>query len=119
MGKSQTNYYVKPDDFHEEYKISLIKGKPTTKLLLMFEKIAKKYSTKFRGNKLDIDSCVNYALTEAWKKWDKYDEERSTNIFAFFTQMIKNDLAQHHNKIFHKKELYVSIDALFTNQKDL
>lgn len=112
------NYYVKPDDFHNEYLLSIDKNEPTHKLLLMFEKIAKKYSTKFRGNKLDIDSCVSYAMTEAWKKWKKYDNERSSNIFAFFTQMIKNDMAQHHNKIFHKKELHVSIDSLFVNQRD-
>lgn len=111
-------YYVKPEDFHIEYSLSQEKGEPTRKLLLMFEKIAKGYSSQFRGNKLDIDACVNYATFEAWKKWDKYDKERSSNIFAFFTQMIKNDLAQHHKKIFHKKELYINIESLFANNRD-
>ncbi len=117
MSKQQV-YYVKPEDFHTEYTLSEQKGKPTDKLIKMFEKIAIGYSKRYRGNKIDIDACVNYATFEAWKKWDKYNKERSSNIFAFFTQMIKNDLAQHHNKIFHKKELYISIDSLFTNNRD-
>jgi hypothetical protein len=115
---SKNNYYVKPEEFHEEYNKSLILDKPTDKLLKMFERIGKGYSTTFRGNKLDQDACVNYALCEAWKKWKKYDEKRSKNIFSFFTQMIKNDMAQHHNKIFHKKELYISIDAMFINNQN-
>ena len=112
------NHYVQQNDFHNEYLKSVEIKKPTDKLLLMFEKIAIGYSRKFIGNKLDIAACVSYAQTEAWKKWDKYDEKRSNNIFAFFTQMIKNDLAQHHKKIFHKKELYISIDSLFTNNQN-
>lgn len=114
---AKNSYYVQPDDFKEEYKKSLEKNEPTTNLMKMFEKIASHYSTKFRGNKIDQDACINYALFEAWKKWKKYDEKRSPNIFAFFTQMIKNDLMQHHNKIFHKKELYISIDAIFSNNQ--
>lgn len=110
------NHYVKAEEFHKEYELSLTDNKPTRKLLLMFEKIAKHYSTKFRGKcKLDVDSCVNYALTEAWLKWKKYDKERSNNIFAFFTKMIANDLTTHHNKITKNSNLHISLDALFSN----
>lgn len=112
------NFYVKPVDFQNEYDKSLSLDAPTALLLKMFEKIGIGYSKKFGGNKLDQDACVNYALFEAYKKWKKYDSTRSPNIFAFFTQMIKNDMAQHHNKIFHKKNLYVSIDALFINSQN-
>lgn len=113
------NIYLKPKDFQEEYTKCKEVGKCSNKLLLMFEKIAKKYVVTFGGkNKLDNDACVNYALTEAWKKWEKYDETKSTNIFAFFTQMIKNDLMAHHNKLYHKKELYVSLDSVFSNNQN-
>ena len=55
---------------------------------------------------------------ESLKVAKKYDETKSTNIFAFFTQMIKNDLMQHHKKLYHKKELYVSLDSLFSNNQN-
>ncbi len=113
-----SNYYVNPKEFQEEYDLSLKNDEPSKKLLLMFQKIAKGYSKKYTGNKIDTDACVNYALTEAWKKWKKFDRTRSSNIFAFFTQMIKNDLAQHHNKIFKNKKFNISIDALFVNNQN-
>lgn len=113
------NIYLKPKDFQEEYDKCLLTDECSNKLLSMFEKIAKKYVVTFGGkNKLDNDACVNYALVEAWKKWKKYDKNRSPNIFSFFTQMIKNDLMQHHNKLYHKKELFVSLDSVFSNNQN-
>jgi hypothetical protein len=113
--KVKSKHYIPPEKFHAEYQLSKEKGEPTRKLLLMFERLATKYSTKFRcRNKLDLDSCINYALTEAWLKWDRYDPARSSNIFAFFTEMIKNDLASHH-KIITKHKDHISFDVLFSN----
>jgi hypothetical protein len=115
--KNKSKYYIPPEEFHAEYKLSQEKGEPTRKLLLMFEKIAKRFSTKYRcTNKLDTDSCVNYALTEAWLKWDKYDPARSKNIFAFFTEVISNDLRYHHNLITKHKD-HISFDVLFANHQ--
>jgi hypothetical protein len=112
---TKSKYYIPPEKFRAEYALSQEKGEPTLKLLLMFEKIAKRYSTKFRCvNKLDTDACVNYALTEAWQKWDKYDETRSDNIFSFFTSMVKNDLAQHYKDI-TKNKSHISLDVLFSS----
>jgi hypothetical protein len=114
----ESKYYIRPEKFRAEYKLSQEKGEPTRKLLLMFERLAKKYSTKFHcRNKLDTDSCVNYALTEAWLKWDRYDEKRSSNIFAFFTEMIKNDLFTHY-KVITKHKDHISFDVLFSNSKN-
>jgi len=117
MAKHQ--YYIKPEDFHAEYQKSLDADEPTRQLLLMFEKIAKRFSTKFRSiNKIDTDSCVNFALTEAWLKWKKYDKEKSNNIFSFFTSVIANDLKCHHNLITKNKDLHISLDALFSNNSN-
>ena len=114
--KIKSNYYIQPEDFQNEYEKSLKLDEPTRKLLLMFEKIAKKYSTKFRCiNKIDTDSCVNFALCEAWLKWKKYDSERSPNLFSFFTAVIKNDLMLHYNLINKNKDVNMSVDALFPN----
>lgn len=82
----------------------------------MFEKIAKHYIPIYRSkNKQDNNACINFATTQAWLKWDKYDRERSDNIFAFFTKMIKNDMALHHNTITKGKNRNISIDALLNS----
>lgn len=114
--KVTKKYYLEPDDFHFEYKESMKNGKPTDKLLKMFELIARKYITVYgSANKDDIDACINYAAFEAYRKWDKYDSDRSPNIFSFFTMMIKNDMALHYNYLHKGKKVNISIDAIFNN----
>lgn len=108
-------YYVDPQKFHEEYELSLIADEPTRKIMLMWEKIARGMSRTFpQVNKIDTDACVNFAVTQAWRKWKKYDKERSNNIFAFFSQIIKNDLQTHHNTIKKHSKNCISLDAIFS-----
>lgn len=111
--------YIEPEDFHAEYSLSEKAGKPSIKLMLMFEKIARGYSRKFySNNRCDTDAGISYASTEAWLKWNKYDKERSDNIFAFFTQMIKNDLKTYYNKITKYNKRNISLDAVFSGNKN-
>lgn len=114
--KSTKKLYLKPEDLHNEYEKSLELNKPTDKLIEYFYLIATRFSSKYNNLcELDTDSCINYAVSEAWQKWSKYDKTRSNNVFAFFTQIIKNDLYFAHNEI--KKNAYrnISIDVLFEN----
>lgn len=112
-------YYVKPEEFHKEYEASLLIDKPTDKLLKMFELIASNYSSKFNNScDLDKNACINYAVSEAYVKWREYDKTRSNNIFAFFTQMIKNDLTSSYNQINKNSYRNISIDSLFSNQDE-
>lgn len=112
-------HYIKSDDFHKEYLESEKIDKPTNKLIEMFTKIATRYSSKYNNiAKLDSDSCINYAVMEAILKWKEYDKTRSNNIFAFFTQMIKNDLFTQYNLIFKNSHKNISIDVLFTNKEN-
>lgn len=111
--------YVKPEEFHNEYDESINQDKPTSKLLEMFELIATNYSSKFNNCcDLDKNSCINYAVSEAYVKWREYDRTRSNNIFAFFTQMIKNDLTSSYNQINKNSYRNISIDSLFSNQDE-
>lgn len=110
--------YVTPKDFNEAYNKSLEKGEPTKELLDCFTKIAKKFiPTLGPGNKCDQDACVNYAVTESWIKWKKFDYEVSSNYFSFFTTMIANDLRTHYNELTKGKDSSISIDSLFTANK--
>lgn len=119
--KKRKNYYLEPKVFAEEYQKSVDQGEPTIKLIKYFELIARKYNTVLSSiytNKTDIDACVNYAVTEAWLKWDKYDPERSSNLFSFFTTMLSNDMKHHYNKIWKGRKRNISIEALFANNQE-
>lgn len=110
--------YVTPKEFQEEYTKSLEKGEPTQKLILFFQKIAKGYApTLGTANKIDTDACINFAVSEAWLKWKKFNSELYSNHFAFFTSMIGNDLKQHYNDLMHGNKNSISIESLFTSAK--
>ena len=120
MSKNNNNkkYYVEPDEFHAEFELCKKLGSPSTKLMIMFEKIARGMSrTFFSINKIDTEAGISYAVTESWIKWKKYDINRSENIFAFFTTVISNDLKTYYNKLTKYKNRNVSIDAIFANNK--
>lgn len=59
----------------------------------------------------DRDACINYAAEKAWEKWKKYDPSKQTNIFAFFTSMISNDIKIHYNKLNNKGKKMISLSA--------
>lgn len=116
--KNKINY-IEPADFHREFNLCLKIGEPSTKLMIMFEKIARGMSrTFFSNNKIDTEAGISYAVCEAWRKWKAYDKNRSDNIFAFFTQIIKNDLKTYYKKLTKYKNRNISLDALFSNQNN-
>ncbi len=118
-GTKKTNIYVTPKDLIIEYDKSIEKGAPTDKLIALFTKIAKNFSTTFDSkNKCDMDACINYAVAEAWQKWDKFNPEKSDNIFSFYTTMLSNDMRLHYKLITRGKSNQISIDALFSNNKE-
>jgi hypothetical protein len=118
--KKKSKIYASPKELTEEYYKSIEKGTPTEKLVVLFQKIAKHFSTTFTAqhNKCDIDACINFGTSEAWQKWDKFNPETSDNIFSFYTTMISNDMRLHYNLITRGKHNQISIDALFSGNKE-
>jgi hypothetical protein len=102
-----------------EYDICVSKNECTTQLIKYFEIIARHVSRIFYySSKTDQESCINFAISEAYRKWNKYNTFRSMNIFSFFTTMIKNDIQTHYNYINKHKNMHISIESLFVNNQE-
>jgi len=115
----KSKIYVTPKELFAEYNTSIENGKPTEKLVVLFTKIAKHFATTFNyKNTCDLNACVNYAVSEAWRKWDKFNPAVSDNVFSFYTTMISNDLRIHFNFITRGKNKQISIEVLFSNDKN-
>lgn len=109
--------YLSPKLLREEYYKSVEAKTPTEKLVLMFQKIGKNFIRQYDSpNKIDTDACVNYAVAEAWQKWDKYNPDVSDDIFNFYTTMISNDMKLHYKQITKGKDLNISIESLLSNE---
>lgn len=114
--KPKSKQYLPPEKFLKEYNLSVEQGKPTDRLIQMFNLLATEFSKVWvHTNKCDRDACINFAVSEAWRKWDKFDTNVSNNLFSFFTTIISNDLRLHYKKLTKSKDINISIDALFSN----
>jgi hypothetical protein len=53
------------------------------------------------SNPLDKEDCIQSALLDLLRYWRNFNEEKSNNAFAYFTQIAKNGYAKEYKKI-HK-----------------
>ena len=85
------NYYINPKELLEEIQIS-IENKKLTKLAeTMLIKIAYKANDKLSyDNPQDKEDCISSALLELFRYWDRFDIKKTTNAFAYYTQIAKN-----------------------------
>jgi hypothetical protein len=115
----KSNYYLDPKNLMVEYENCVKNNECSTKLINYFEIIARHFArTFYYSSKSELDEYVNYAVEEAYIKWHKFNKSRTLNIFSFFTTMIKNDLQTRYNYMNKHKAVHISIETLFTNNKD-
>lgn len=115
--------YLPPEIFKAEYEKCRSNDVCSNQLIFMFEKIAKNYYKKLpQLSTKDNQAIIAYGTSQAWRKWKSYDKNVSGNLFAFFTQMIRNDMITHFNKITEgkaKKDYgvqFVYMETLFSNK---
>lgn len=113
------NFYINPEEMRKEWDACMKRDECSKKLLGMFELIARHFSRNFMYiNNTDKEACINFALTEAWQKWKRFDPTITDNIFALFTTMISNDMRQHFKHITKNYSRNISIEALMTSVKN-
>lgn len=52
------------------------------------------------SNPLDKEDCIQSALLDLLRYWKNFNEEKSNNGFAYFTQIAKNGYAKEYKKIY-------------------
>ena len=53
------------------------------------------------SNPLDKEDCIQSAMLDLLRYWKNFNEDKSNNAFAYFTQIVKNGYAKEFKKI-HK-----------------
>ena len=52
------------------------------------------------SNPLDKEDCIQSALLDLLRYWRNFNEEKSNNAFAYFTQIAKNGYAKEYKKLY-------------------
>jgi hypothetical protein len=96
--KKRKNYLNNKDMLHE-WKLSNAQGDMTKTFSNMIKVLTTKYSGMVRFNVCDTfrDDMEAYALATVSKVWQKFNPEKSSNPFAYFTQCIKRAFFQYQN----------------------
>lgn len=96
--------YLHNRDLYVEIVVSKAQGKLTNKSKLMLEILAKRTIKKMRywsnDDKMD---CYQSGLLDMFANWYNFNEEKSDNTFAYFTEVFKRGLAKGFNELYKKK----------------
>ena len=62
----------------------------------------------------DREDCVASGIADVIKSWKNFDPQKSENVFAYYSQVIKNGMAKTWNLIHEQKSTeFISIDDEF------
>ncbi len=97
-------HYLNNKELYIEIIISKAQGRLTRNAEKMLEILAKKTIKKMRyysnDDKLD---CYQSGLLDMFENWYNFNEDKSTNAFAYFTEIFKRGLAKGWNNLYKKK----------------
>lgn len=93
--KDPGSHYVKNSVLREEFIKCKKTGELSDELVLMFQQIATRLSTKLKySNPMDREDCISTAVMDCIKYWKNYDPEISDNAFAYVTSICRNGYAK-------------------------
>jgi hypothetical protein len=96
--------YLSNKELYIEVIVSKAQGKLTRNAEKMLELLAKKTIKKMRywsnDDKLD---CYQSGLLDMFQNWYNFNEDKSINAFAYFTEIFKRGLAKGWNDLYKKK----------------
>ena len=105
--------YLKNQDLLKEIKISKDNNQLTLLALDYIYLMTDRIGLEFRyRDKKDFEDCKSEAILNVLNYWRDFDENKSTNAFSYFTQMIKMGYAIGYNKIYRKKIKTISFNVL-------
>ena len=96
--------YLNNKDLYVEMIVSKAQGRLTRKAEKMLELLAKETIKKMRywsnDDKMD---CYQSGLLDMFQNWYNFNEEKSVNAFAYFTEVFKRGIAKGFNELYKKK----------------
>lgn len=95
--------YLNNKNLYKEIIISKAQGRLTKDAEKMIHLLAKNIIKKFNYTDIkDKEDCLQEGLYQLFKNWKQFDENKTENAFAYFTEVFKRGVAFGFNK-YHKK----------------
>ena len=96
--------YLKNKDFYNEIIKSKENNELTSEAQQMMILLANKTIKKMRYyNPIDREDCLQTGLMIMLSNWRNFDESKSVNAFAYFTEIFKRGIAKGFNELYKLK----------------
>lgn len=96
--------YLNNKELYCEIIVSKSQGKLTRRAEKMLEILAKEAIKKMRYWSYDDRmDCYQSGLLDMYQNWYNFNEDKSINAFAYFTEIFKRGLAKGFNELYKKK----------------
>jgi hypothetical protein len=106
--------YISNKELHIELILSKAQGRLTKKAEKSLILICKGVNKKFFYNDIDDkQDCLQEAMLSVFRFWINYDEGKTTNAFAFISEIAKRAHAKGWNKINKNRDMNISLDSIF------
>lgn len=91
---------------NKEFVAEIIKSKQEDKLTRAAEKMLVLLANKtirkmFYADPADRDDCLQTGLEMMFTYWRAFDETKSTNAFAYYTEIFKRGIAKGYRELFY------------------
>lgn len=119
LKSEKSKMYLSNKELYMELVYSKAKGQLTRRaanmLMLLGKNVIKKM---YYRNSDDKQDCLQEAMLSCFKFWYNFDEQKSDNAFAYFTEVIKRGLAKGWNSQYKTKGADVQIISLTAYDSD-
>jgi len=96
--------YLSNKELYIEIIISKAQGRLTRRAQGMLELLAKRTIKKMRySNNDDKMDCLQSGFLDMFDNWYNFNEEKSKNAFAYFTEVFKRGIAKEWNNLYKRK----------------
>ncbi len=96
--------YLSNKELYIEIVVSKNAGKLTNKASKMLEILGREAikKMKYYSNDDKMD-CYQSGLLDMFSNWYQFNEEKSVNTFAYFTEVFKRGICKGYNQLYKKK----------------
>lgn len=104
MARRKSKNYLNNRDLYDEIIKSKEQGELTRKAVKMLTMLAERTQHKLKyADPKDKEDCLAFALFDLMKYWDRFNPEKTTNAFAFYTSICINGYAKGWHKLHPNK----------------
>lgn len=97
-------YYLNNKDLYIEIIVSKEAGRLTREATSMLEILGKQIIKRFYYHRNDDKwDCYQHGMYVIFKNWQSFNEHKSVNAFAYYTEVFKRGAAQGFNDLYKKR----------------